>query len=218
MGTFLDVGLTGGICCGKSTVLRLFATLGYFTLDADEIYHKLIERGAPIYWKLIEWLGDDILDGRKRIDRVRLGEIVFNSLEALRQLNAIAHPLVVDDQERLKAEIKARESGGIIITDAALMIEAGTFKHYDKLIVVYCDPDQQLDRLMRRAGLGRERALERIGSQMPIDEKLEYADYVIRNTDSIEALKRQVEDLHNYLTLDLRAKEKSERGGQDVRG
>ena len=101
MGTFLDVGLTGGICCGKSTALRMFATLDCFTLDADSIYHRLIRNGQPLYNRIVDWLGEKILDGRREIDRVILGEIVFNDKKALKKLNSIAHPMVVTEQDRL---------------------------------------------------------------------------------------------------------------------
>jgi dephospho-CoA kinase len=208
MDVFLDVGLTGGISCGKSTVLRLFATLDCFTIDADAIYHRLIERGGLIYNKLVAHFGERIVDGRQRIDRVALGEIVFGDPDALATLNAISHPIVVDEQEKLKAEIRAKHGGGIIITDAALMIEAGTYKRYDKIVVVTCDSELQLARLMRRGAIGEVVAGKRIEAQMPVAEKLRYADYVIHNNDSIEALKREVEDIYNYLFLDLKAKER----------
>lgn len=210
MGTFLDVGLTGGICCGKSTALRLFATLGCFTLDADAIYHDLIQQGRPLYNKLVDWLGARILDGRRRIDRVILGEIVFNDIEALHKLNSIAHPMVVAEQDRRKEEISKNQNGGIIITDAALMIETGTYKRYDKLVVIHCDEDNQLRRLMLRAALSEQAARKRIASQMPAEEKLKYADYTITNNESLEALRVQVEEVYGFLVLDLRAKE---RGG-----
>jgi dephospho-CoA kinase len=206
MGVFLDVGLTGGISCGKSTVLRMFAVLGCFTLDADSIYHELIGQGGPIYNKVVEHFGEGVVDGRQRIDRVALGEIVFNDPDALAKLNAISHPIIVEEQERLKAEIRKKHEGGIIITDAALMIEAGTYKRYDKVVVVTCEEELQLQRLMRRAAIGEKEAGKRIAAQMTMEEKLRYADYVIHNDDSIEALKREVEDVYNYLHLDLKAK------------
>lgn len=208
MGVFLDVGLTGGICCGKSTALRLFAHLGCFTLDSDTIYHDLIQIGRPLYKKLADWLGEGILDGRKRIDRVILGEIVFNDDEALEQLNALAHPMIVEEQDRRKVEIKSENASGIIITDAALMIEAGTYKRYEKVIVVSCDKDIQIRRLMHRAALDEKAAENRIDSQMPAEEKLKYADYKIINNESLEALKRQVEEVYDFLVYDLRVKEK----------
>ena len=206
--TFLDVGLTGGICCGKSTALRLFTNLGCFTLDADAIYHELIKRGKPLYQKIVEWLGDEVLDGRKRIDRIVLGEIVFNDVKALKTLNEIAHPMVLEEQERRKEEIRTQSESGIIITDAALMIEAGTYERYDKIVVIYCDPDLQLHRLMMRTRLDEDAARKRIASQMPVKEKIQYADYTINNSDSIEALKREVEEVYNYLVLDLLQKGK----------
>jgi len=208
MGVFLDVGLTGGISCGKSAALRLFATLECFILDADAIYHKLIERGGPIYNKLVEHFGELILDGRRRVDRVALGEIVFNDPDALATLNAVSHPIVVSEQERLKVEFRAQHDGGIIITDAALMIEAGTYKRFDKIVVVTCNAELQLQRLMRRAAIDEATARRRIAAQMAVEEKLHYADYVIHNDDSIEALKHDVEEVYNYLFLDLKSKER----------
>ena len=208
MGTFLDVGLTGGICCGKSTTLRMFATLDCFTLDADSIYHRLIRNGQPLYNRIFDWLGEKILDGRREIDRVILGEIVFNDKKALEKLNSIAHPMVVAEQDRLKEEIRSGNDGGIIITDAALMIEAGTYKRYDKVVVVICNIENQIRRLKLRARLDDDEARKRISAQMPATEKAGYADYTIHNDESLEGLKRKIEDVYDQLVLDLRAKEK----------
>ncbi len=210
MGVFLDVGLTGGICSGKSVALRLLAAHDCFTIDADAIYHALIEPGRPLFEKLVERFGSETIDSDGRIDRAALGDIVFSNPEARSELDSITHPLIIEEQQRRKAEIREENPGGIVVTDAALMIEAGTFRCYDKVVVVHSDPERQLERLMRRPGIDEKAARRRIEAQMPATEKLRHADYKIRNDGSIEALKREVDEVYCYLILDLRAKERGD--------
>ena len=194
----LDVGLTGGIGCGKSLALSIFKALGCQTLNADVMYHDLIQPGRPLQKKLVKEFGGEILDESGAIDRKKLGAIVFADPTRREQLNKLAHPAVVKEQKRLKKEIRKqlkRENieQAVIVTDAALMIEAGTYKNYDKVIVVACEPENQKQRIMARNGYSEEEATRRIESQMPVSEKVKYADYVIHNDAGPQELIKEVE-------------------------
>lgn len=207
----LDVGLTGGIACGKSLVLSIFKAVGCLTLDADAVYHDLIKSGKPLYDKLVKQFGKTILDADGEIDRRSLGKIVFGDSQMREKLNNIAHPDVVNEQERIKKEFrkklkKQNIDEAVIITDAALMIEAGTYKRYDKLVVVTCSPEIQIRRLMERSNIDEEEAQRRIASQMPLEEKAALADYVIENNAGPEQLIRRVEEIHHLLLEDVHSK------------
>ena len=201
MNTYLDVGLTGGIACGKSLVLSIFKALGCSVLDADKIYHGLIEHGKPLYKKLVREFGEGILNEEKDIDRSALGKVVFNDDEKRRKLNQITHPAVIKEQRKLKKQIRKKLKAqkveeALIITDAALMIEAGTYKNYDKVIVVASSPEVQIQRLVARENVTEEEAKRRIDSQMSVEKKTEFADFVIDNNGTSEELIRNVEVVH----------------------
>ena len=194
----LDVGLTGGIGCGKSIALSIFKALGCPTLDSDVIYHDLIQPGKPLHAKLIKTFGDEISDADGVIDRQKLGAVIFADEEKRQLLNSLAHPAVVKEQKRLKKEIRQqlkRENveQAVVVTDAALMIEAGTYKNYDALVVVACEAETQLRRVMNRDGLSESEARRRIEAQMPIADKVKYADYVVRNDAGPQELIKEVE-------------------------
>lgn len=187
----LKVGLTGSIAVGKSYVLSVLAELGCATFDADKIAHLVMEPGRPAYHDILREFGQTVLGEDSSIDRQKLGAIVFTDGARRKRLNEIVHPYVFEEQNRLLAEAAARDSNRIAVIDAALMIESGGYKRFDKLIVVYCDRETQVARLMRRAGLTREAAEQRIAAQMPSEDKLHYADYRI-NTDGTFAETRQL--------------------------
>jgi len=175
----LKVGLTGSIAVGKSYVVEIFRSLGAFVVDADKTAREVVApqtRG----WKLIvEQFGSDILQPNREIDRIKLGAVVFAD-EAKRQLlNSIVHPLVIEAQDEWLRERAAENPHGIAIVDAALMIESGGYRRFDKLIVVWCEAEIQLQRLMTRNDLTEEEAAKRINAQMPQEEKKRYADYTI---------------------------------------
>ena len=208
MSIFLDIGLTGGIACGRSLALSIFKALGCSVLDADEIYHDLIVSGKPLHKKLVKVFGDAILDENKEIKRDFLAEMVFNDEAARKKLNSIAHPAVVKEQRRLKKIIRKelkqeKVEEALIVTDAALMIESGTYKNYDKVIVVASESEIQLQRLMKRNSISEEEARKRIISQMPVSEKIKYADYVIFNNGTAEELVREVESVHAQIFEEL---------------
>jgi dephospho-CoA kinase len=191
----LKVGLTGSIAVGKSFVVSVFADLGCVTFDADKIAHKVMEPGGAAYEETVREFGGSILAEDGSIDRAKLGAIVFADAGRRKRLNEIVHPRVVEEQNRLLGEVEAKTPDAIVINDAALMIESGGYRRYDKLIVVFCDREKQIERLMRRNHLTREDAERRIAAQMSSDEKRRYADYEIDTSGAFDQTRRRVAEV-----------------------
>jgi dephospho-CoA kinase len=192
----LKVGLTGSIAVGKSYVLSVLAQLGCVTFDADKIAHLVMEPGRRAYEDIVRDFGDEVLGEGGSIDRQKLGAIVFADEARRKRLNEIVHPRVFEEQNRLLREAEARDPAGIAVIDAALIIESGGYKRFDKLIVVYCDRETQVARLMRRANIPREEAEQRIAAQMSSEEKLRYADYRIDTGGTFEETRKLVVAVH----------------------
>ncbi|MFM8395986.1 MAG: dephospho-CoA kinase, partial [Acidobacteriota bacterium] len=195
----LKVGLTGGIASGKSYVLGLLRDFGCHVLDADATAHQVMEPGEPAHAAIVAHFGAEILDSAGRIDRPRLGAIVFADPAQRAALNAIVHPRVYEAQANWLIEVEAQHPGGIAIIDAALMIETGSWRRFDRLVVVHCMPEIQLSRLMERNGLSREAAEARIAAQLPVAEKLRYADFTVDTSAGFDDTRRQVEVLYRQL-------------------
>jgi dephospho-CoA kinase len=194
-------GLTGGIASGKSTAARVFAELGAKIIDADRLGHEVIGRRGEAYEELLREFGAAILDASPQgnIDRERLGRIVFRDPEKLRRLNAIVHPAIIARTEQLAAEHHARDPQAVILVDAALIFEAGIGGRFHKVIVVWCRPELQLERLMAKAGITRKEAERRIAAQMPVEEKRRRADFLIDSSGSLESTHGQVESVYGKL-------------------
>jgi dephospho-CoA kinase len=188
-------GLTGGVACGKSTVARFFQDRGARIIDADRIGHELIEPGRAAYQEILQRFGEEILDPTGVIDRKKLGARLFAEPEQLRQLNALLHPPIIARVEELAREHRARDPHAVVIVDAALIFESGIGGTLRKVIVAWCRPEQQLERLMAKLGVSRREAERRIRAQMPLEEKRRRADYVIDCSGSKEETRRQVEAL-----------------------
>jgi dephospho-CoA kinase len=191
----LRMGLTGGIASGKSTVCRMLREKGCQIIDADEVAHTLILKGSPCYDPVVEAFGIRILDPGGAIDRRKLGSIVFQNQSLLETLNKIIHPHTI---RQILAQLDIMETEhpqGTVVVDASLMIESGFYKSFKRLVVVTCGPAQQLERLMSRNGLSEAQARQRISVQMPLEQKVRFADYVIDNSGSLEETKTQVETL-----------------------
>lgn len=189
----LIVGLTGGIASGKTTVAKILEERGCTIIEADLLAHEYLKPENPVAAEVITAFGREITDANERIDRGKLGEIVFGHVEKLKRLDAIIHPHVLHEiTNRLN---KLAEPGGpaITVVVAALHIESGYYKNFDRLAVAWCTREQQLERAMSR-GLTREQAEKRIASQMPIDEKRSFADDVIDCSRTLEETRRQTEE------------------------
>jgi len=188
----LKVGLTGSIAVGKSYVLSVLAELGCMTFDADKVAHSVMLPGTPAYQDIVAEFGSDVISTDGTIDRQKLGAVIFSDEARRFRLNQIVHPRVMEEQNRLLSEAAERDPGGIAIVDAALMIESGGYKRFDKLIVVYCDRETQIMRLMRRNQIDRADAERRVAAQMSSEEKLRYADYSIDTTGTFESTHQRV--------------------------
>ena len=197
----LTVGLTGGIAVGKSTVMQTFAELGAVCFDADAIARSVVEPGRPALAAVVEAFGSRVLSPDGSLDRAALGEIVFGSPERRRELEAILHPPIIAEQDRLIAEVRATRPDAIVIVDAALMIESGGYRRFDVLVVVHCAPEVQRQRLMARNGITSEEADRRIAVQMPQEEKLKYASVSIDTTGTLDDTRSRTEAAWEELCL-----------------
>jgi dephospho-CoA kinase len=204
--SFLLVGLTGGIASGKSTVSRQLAALGAPVIDADVLAREVVAPGEPAWRAIVEAFGRQILRPDDTLDRARLGAVVFGDAAARARLEAITHPAIRARRAGALAELSARGFDGLVVQDAALLIEVGGAAEVDRLVVVYATPDAQLARLMQRDGIEREEAARRIASQMPLGDKARRAHYVIDNSDSPEETRAQVRALHGALQAEQDAR------------
>jgi len=192
----LKVGLTGSIGTGKSTVLKLFNQLGAYTVDVDKIVHQLYKR-EDIQEKVKKEFGD-VFNEDGSLNRKEVAKIIFNNPEKRKVLEGIIHPEVRKEVKRFIQNIEKKDKNAIVIVEVPLLIETGQYKEYDKVIVVYSPKNLQLKRLLNK-GYSREEALKRINSQMNIEEKLKFADFIIKNISSLEDLKKQVKEVFNQL-------------------
>lgn len=195
----LRAGLTGGIAAGKSTVGAMFIELGCRLIDSDRITHQLFNPGQAVHAAVVREFGAGILGADGAIDRKILGEIVFKDAAARHKLNSLVHPAVIQRQKDWLDEVQKQDPRAIAIVDAALMIEAGTYKNYDKVIVVTCSPEVQRQRLKARSTLSDEQIESRIRSQMPMEEKVQFADFVIDNSGALDATRAQVRRVYEQL-------------------
>ncbi len=191
------VGLTGGIASGKTTVGAMFVDLGCRLIDSDRITHELLAAG-PVRDAVVREFGADILDASARIDRRRLGAVVFGDPARRKALTDILHPVIFQRQQAFLEACARDDPDGIAIVDAALMVETGNAKRFDTLIVVTCAPEVQRGRLRER-GLSEADIDRRVAAQMPMEEKARHADFVIDNSGSISETRRRVEAVHAAL-------------------
>jgi dephospho-CoA kinase len=197
----LRVGLTGSIAVGKSYVCEVLRELGASVLDADQTAREVVAPGSKGLALIIEKFGREVLTEAGELDRVRMGAIVFGD-EAKRQLlNSIVHPLVIEAQNEWLAEKERENPRGLSVIDAALMIESNGYKRFTKLIVVWCEPQIQLQRLMLRNNLSEAEARKRIEAQMPQEEKKRYADFLIDTSTGFENTRQQTIEVFEQLKL-----------------
>jgi dephospho-CoA kinase len=195
------IGLTGNIACGKSTAAKYFEELGCYTIDADELGRKVMEPESETYRVIVDRFGKDILNNDKSINRGKLKNIVFSNKEKKLLLESIVHPAIHNMERKYVSEIKGKDSSAIIITHAALIIEKQTYNRFDKVIVIYVSKEKQMERLLKRDGIDKDLAKKIIDSQMPIEKKLEKADFIINNDFGFEFLKKEVERIYEILNL-----------------
>jgi len=185
------VGLTGSIGVGKSFVASVFAELGCHVLDADQTAREVVMPGSPGLTAIVEEFGEEILNPDGTLNRKALGAVVFADETKRQRLNGLLHPFIIARQDEILRAWELEDPNGIGIVDAALMIESGGYRRFDKLIVVHCRPEVQLERLMLRDKLSREEGQRRIAAQMSQEEKKSYADYLIDTSDGFEPTREQ---------------------------
>uniref|UniRef100_A0A8C4Q444 Dephospho-CoA kinase domain-containing protein n=1 Tax=Eptatretus burgeri TaxID=7764 RepID=A0A8C4Q444_EPTBU len=193
------VGLTGGIASGKTAVATMFRNLGCVIVDADNIARQVVHRGQPALRKIVQCFGHEVLAEDGELDRSKLGQIVFSNPKKRRELEAITHPAVRREMAKLILGFLLRGYRYVIL-DVPLLFENEKLKSIVKhSIVVYCDPETQLQRLMRRDCFSAKEAECRLAAQIPLEEKRMFADHVIENSGSRDATLRQVRQLHARL-------------------
>ncbi|MCL6544958.1 MAG: dephospho-CoA kinase [Bryobacteraceae bacterium] len=195
----LKVGLTGGLASGNTFVGQALAGLGCRLLQADEIGRQVMEPGGEAYAEIVREFGPEILAPDGSIHRRRLAGIVFEDPERLAVLNRLVHPWVIRRENEWMEHLAAEDPRAIAVVEAAVMIEAGTHKRFDRLIVAACSPEQQIERAVQRGGMTREEALARIRRQIPLEEKIKLADYVIDTGGTPEQTLQQVREVYEAL-------------------
>ncbi|HET6671100.1 MAG TPA: dephospho-CoA kinase [Pyrinomonadaceae bacterium] len=197
--TMLRVGLTGSIGVGKSFVAGVLEELGCHVVDADQTAREVVMPGTPGLATVVETFGSKVLRDDGTLDRQKLGAIVFSDQSKRELLNSILHPYIIVRQDELLREWERADPAGIGVVDAALMIESGGYKRFDKLIVVHCRPEVQLERLIKRDGISEEEARQRVSAQLSQEEKCKLADYLIDTSEGFAATRTQTEKVFREL-------------------
>jgi dephospho-CoA kinase len=195
----LKVGLTGGLASGKTYVSEELERLGCLVVHADLLGHAVLLPGGEAYEATVREFGGGILNDDGTINRRLLATEAFGHPERLDRLNSFVHPPVRDQTQRALTEFFARDPRGIAVVEAAILIEMGSWRNYDKLIVAVCTQEQQIERAMKRDGVTREEAMARLARQMPLAEKVRYADYVIDTSRAKEHAVAQTREIYQKL-------------------
>jgi dephospho-CoA kinase len=195
----LNVGLTGGIASGKSTIARMLVEKGALLIDLDELAHEIEAPGGDVWRGIVRHFGKGVLNADRTIDRGKLGAIVFADPSRLRLLNELVHPAVFEAWRGRLREICRISPAAIVLSAVPLLIEVGMMEAVDLVLLVYIPPEKQISRLMRRNGYSRDEAEARIASQMPIEEKMPYADIIVNNEGSEEETERALTDIWEEL-------------------
>lgn len=198
------VGITGGIACGKTTVSELLTEKGAIPINADEIGHQLLKADSPVVDDLVNAFGQEILEESGDVSRKKLGAIVFQDKSARERLNAILHPLIIQRSRSRARQLVREDPSCVVLLDAPLLIEAGAYNSVDLIVVIAASSETQLQRILERSHaqslpLTESEAQARIDSQMPVSEKVKYADVVIENDGTLGELSKQVDQLWNQL-------------------
>jgi dephospho-CoA kinase len=198
----LRVALTGGIATGKSVVARVLERRGCYIFRADEAARALMEPDRPAWRRVVDHFGRDILMPDGTVDRRRLAAILFRDERARAFLDRLIHPLVQKERRKVAASLARKGRTRIFVSEAALTIEAGFARWFDKVVIVWCPPPVQLRRLMERDGLDREEAERRVGAQMDPEEKKKQADYLVDTSGTVKETESQAERLYRRLSKD----------------
>ena len=209
----LRVGLTGGLASGKSFAAREFERLGCIVLQADRLGHAILAEDAAVLGEVTAAFGEQVLGADGAVDRKALARVVFASKDELERLNAIVHPRVFERVEGFFRRTARRDPGAVALVEAAIMVETGSYRRYDRLVLAACPREAQIERFVQRDGATRAEAEARLGRQMPLEEKRKYADYVIDTGGSESKTLEQVRAVYRS----LRDEAESERAHGDVR-
>lgn len=195
-----NIGMTGGIGSGKNQVADIFNQLGFYTIDSDISSRKVMEKGEAAYKKIVSFFGSDILDENDNILRKKLGDIVFSDKAKLKTLENIVHPAIYEYERKERSKIYGKDDKAVVITHAALIIESGSIDKYDALIVISCPDELQVERVVQRDNFSEEKARNIVAHQMPNEERLKYADFIIDNSSTLDYLYNEVKRVYNLIT------------------
>jgi dephospho-CoA kinase len=195
----LRVGLTGGLACGKSFVAQTLASLGCHVIQADELGHTVLLPDGEAYQPVLAEFGDGVLGERGLIDRRKLAACVFDDAEKLKRLSAIVHPAVARQQKQIIDELEKTDPEGIAVVEAAILVETGSYRRFDRLIVVACSEQQQVERAMHRDAYTREEVIARLNRQLPLEEKKRVAHYVIDTSGTKDRTVEQTRQVYESL-------------------
>ena len=195
----LLVAVTGGIASGKSAVSKMLEELGAPIIDYDVIAREIVDPGKPAWKDIVACFGEHVLKEDRQIDRKKLSDIVFQDTKKRKQLESFTHPRIIEEAARRADEIAVRNPNAILQVAVPLLVEINIQDKFDKVLVVYVSRETQIERLMKRDGITREAAESILKAQLPIDEKLRYADFVIHNEGTLEETRRQVEQVWKEL-------------------
>lgn len=195
----IRAGLTGGLASGKSFVGRTFEQLGCHVVRADDLGHQVLAPGGEAYDAVVAHFGPAIVGEGGAIDRRQLAAEVFGNAERLALLNSLVHPAVIRREEEFIANVQGADPSAIVVVEAAILIETGSYRRFDKLILVVCREEQQIERAMHRDGVTREEALARLARQMPLAEKRRFADFIIDSSGAKEHTVEQTRAVYEAL-------------------
>lgn len=195
----LRVGLTGGLASGKTFVGKALRDLGCRLIQADELGHDVLLPGREAYDAVVNEFGNEILDQDHVIDRRKLGSIVFHDAQKLAKLSSIVHPAVIRREQDMIARIAASDPHAIVVVEAAILVETGSHLRFDRLIVVVCTPEQQMERAMKRDAYSKEEVMDRLSRQLPLEEKRRMAHYVIDTSGTKESTLEQTRAVYESL-------------------
>ena len=194
----MRVGLTGGLASGKSVVGQVLASSGCHVVKADELGHQVLAPGGEAYAATVAEFGPRVLSADRTIDRKALASIVFSDPQQLKRLNSIVHPAVFQKEAEFLAEAEKLDPDGIGVVEAAILIETGSYRKYDRLVLAVCSEEQQVERAMQRDGCTRSEAEARLRRQMSLSEKRAYAHYIIDTSGTLEWTVEQTRRLHEH--------------------